>query len=176
MKTFFAVLAAILTAGVIFLMGFGLVAHFQEWETRKDAVVTYLRSSSQSADSLDSALTRREHQALGVLKSLLENKPFLALNADEKKWLKWATEDAQKEKTAARSSEVAVGPTPTQTPVAEWAILTLEASVYDANKAEIHIPAGTKLKVVSHSEHDITFEYGGETYSLPVALTDFKKY
>ena len=175
MKTFFAVLAAILTAGVIFVMGFGLVEHFQKWKTRKDAVITYLRSSSKSADSLDSALTRREHQALGVLQSLLENKPFLALTADEKKWLKWATEDAHKEKAAARFPEVAVGQTPTQTPVAEWATLTLDASVYDMNKTEIHIPTGTKLKVFSHSEHDIIFEYGGQTYSLPVALTDFKK-
>jgi hypothetical protein len=190
MKTFFAVLGAILAAGVIFLIGNSMVAHFREWESRKDELIDviekdrsdlaeinsrfYTESAEQMHDNIRmiNQLDSIQRKAYESLQYILSHKPFFPLNEEEQKWLAKARREVGADKSAPTS------PTSeeTKTPLPEYVTLNMEASVYDENKNEIRIPAGTKLKLLSHSEHDITFRYNNGTYSLPAAITDFKKY
>jgi hypothetical protein len=189
MKTFFAILGAILTAGVIFLIGYSMVAHFQVWEARKDAIIDVIekdradlaeinsRFDAESAEAMNAdlrslqQLNALQRKAFDSLRYVLSNKPFLPLNSDEEKWLV----KARRELDADKMEEI-VKPTTATTPLPKFVTLNMDASVYDENKNEIRIPAGTKLKLLSHSEHDVTFRYNNGTYSLPAAITDFKKY
>jgi hypothetical protein len=187
MKTFVAVLGAILAAGIIFLIGHGMVARFSEWQNQKDAMIRMIQRNSASyeaayssvmngprtVESANSALADMKtamadnREAYGLLKFVLSNKPFFALNADEEKWL------AKSRRELGEENET---PTPGPPSMPEFVTLNMAASVYDEQRNEIRIPAGTKLKLLSYSQHEIKFRYNSGTYSLPAAITDFKKY
>jgi hypothetical protein len=110
----------------------------------------------------------REHQAYGLLESILQQKPFLPLNAEEQKWLSKARREM-----GTQAKDQTANPT---RPLPPFVTLTLDTSVYDENNTEIPIRAGTKLKVVNYSGNELFFEYDGKTFHLPAAITDFKKY
>lgn len=188
MKTFFAILGAILSAGLIFLVATGLFTHCTEWEHRKLAVIDDIQRNStdfetayastltetRSVESIRSAVqdmqkaADREHQAYGLLESILQQKPFLPLNAEEQKWLSKARREM-----GTQAKDQTANPT---RPLPPFVTLTLDTSVYDENNTEIPIRAGTKLKVVNYSGNELFFEYDGKTFHLPAAITDFKKY
>jgi hypothetical protein len=197
MKTFFAVLGAILTAGVIFWVGYGMVAHFSEWKNEKEAMIRTVQRNSAAYESAystvmkglsaestlaemkakvksdESALAEMKaasadnREAYGLLKFVLENKPFFSLNSDEEKWLAKALSELGEENKR---------PTPPPPTMPEFVTLKLDAEVWNKHGGLVRIPAGTKLKLLSYEQHEITFRYNNETYSLPAAITDFKKY
>lgn len=173
------------------MIGLAMVAHFKEWESQKDAMIDIIekdnadyarirssRFSGRSLESMEGDL-RTLRELDGIQRTAFENlfyelshKPFFPLNTEEKKWM--AT--ARRELGDNNRTEETIKPPAATTPLPEFVTLNMDASVYDENKNEIRIPAGTKLKLLSHSEHDVTFRYNNGTYSLPAAITDFKKY
>jgi hypothetical protein len=189
MKTFFAVLGAILTAGVIFLIGFGMVSHYTDWQRRKDSVIRVINQNdsefseinsafkSQSLEGKQSDLRRLERlialsrQARDVLKTILENKPFFALDAEEKKWLAGITSDTKAETPAPLPSNDQTPAMKNATAPSSFVRLTLDTEVYTPDKRAIPLAAGLRLRVLSTQDHEVLIEYQGSQYWILTAIT-----
>lgn len=187
MKIFAAVLGAILTAGAIFLIGLGMVGRYTDWQHRKETIIRVINQNdhefseihsefnSQSVEGMKSDLRRMQgiagqnEEARAVLKTLLEHKPFFALDVDEKRWLSEITPAVSTQQIT--PMPVIESPqTQLVTPVS-YVRLTMDTEVYTRDQRTIALAAGLRLKLIGTQGHDVQIEYEGGAYSIPSAFT-----
>lgn len=107
MKMFLSTLAALLVAGSIFIIGFKMRGVYLHWQRQKEDVIRIINQEDGRFDSLHSefkeqaragvtldmqTLSSDEREGLDLLKTILETKPFLPLNAEEKQCLALASQ------------------------------------------------------------------------------------